>query len=109
MNLSFVSRKPSVWVAAFIAVELAWAPLTGAIELPHLDITRTNPGVRLSWTNAAVALETSLTVTGAWLEVTGAPNPYLIPATNTAMFFRLRANGFDYRYLAPTFTTAIGD
>ena len=37
----------------------------------RLDIAHTNSNVVLTWTNAGVALENSLVLTGAWNEVTG--------------------------------------
>jgi len=66
----------------------------------------------LTWSNSAASLEQSLTVTGAWSTVEGAVSPHVVPVTNEASFYRLRlavGGPFDFRYLAPTFTTSIGD
>src|SRR5882724_11332433 len=78
----------------------------------RLDIARTNSSVVLTWTNTGVVLESSLVLSGAWSEVTGAVSPQVISVTNLASFFRLRARiastTFDFRYVAQTFTTSIG-
>ena len=66
----------------------------------------------ISWTNTSAALESALSVTGAWNQVTGAPNPYPVAPTNVASFYRLRGQGavsFGFRYVAPTYTTLVGD
>src|SRR5437588_3172428 len=77
----------------------------------RLDITRTNSNVVLTWTNAAAALESSLALTGAWSEITGAVSPRVISPTNLASFFRLRATNtpasFNSLYLAPTYSVLI--
>src|SRR5882724_11626847 len=81
-------------------------------DLLRLDIAHTNSNVVLTWTNAAVALESSLALTGAWSEVTGAISPSVISPTNLASFFRLRATNtpasFNSLYLAPTYSVLIG-
>jgi YD repeat-containing protein len=77
----------------------------------RLNIARTNSNVVLTWTNVAAALESSLVLPGAWSEVTGAVSPRAISPTNPASFFRLRAltTPTSAGYLAPSFTTSIGD
>jgi YD repeat-containing protein len=77
-----------------------------------LEIAPFGTNVLLTWTNSSAALEQSRVLTGAWGEVTGAASPYLVPATNVASFYRLRLSAggpFDFRYVAPTFTTGVGD
>ena len=55
----------------------------------HLDISFSGTNAVVTWTNADAALQTSLTVTGAWTELTEAASPYPVPTTNPATFFRL--------------------
>ena len=77
-----------------------------------LAIAPSGTNALLTWSNSAALLERSLTLTGAWTTVEGAGSPYAVPVTNEASFFRLRlpsGGPFDFRYLAPTFTTSIGD
>jgi RHS repeat-associated protein len=78
----------------------------------QLEISPLGTNVRLTWTNAAV-LESAAAVTGAWTTVTGATSPYLAAPTDSASFYRLRGSGgeldFSQRYVAPTFTTLVGD
>ena len=79
----------------------------------RLDIARTNSNLVLTWTNTGAALESSLVLPGAWSEITGAVSPRVFSPTNLASFFRLRATNtpatFDFRYVAPTFSSSIGD
>ena len=77
-----------------------------------IRITPAGTNALLTWSNSAASLEQSLTVTGTWTTVEGAISPLVVPVTNDAGFFRLRlavGGPFDFRYLAPTFTTGIGD
>jgi RHS repeat-associated protein len=86
---------------------------TQADIILRLDIARTNSNVVLTWTNADAALESSPVLPGAWSELTGAVSPQVISPTNLASFFRLRATNtpvsFAYLYVAPTFSSSIGD
>ena len=94
------------FLLTFIAV-----PLCSGGDL-RVEISRLDTSVLLTWTNSGAVLETSLTVPGDWNVVAGASSPYLVPPTNVSSFYRLRQAGggsFDVRYLAPTFTTGIGD
>ena len=88
-------------------------PRVQAAEVLHLDIARSNLNVVVTWTNIGAALETSFLLTGGWNELTGAVSPRVFAPTNLASFFRLRATNtpvsFDFRYVAPTFNTSIGD
>ena len=77
-----------------------------------LAIAPSGTNALLTWSNSAASLEHSLILTGAWTTVEGAGSPYAVPVTNEASFYRLRltvGGPFDFRYLAPTFTTGIGD
>ena len=78
----------------------------------QIAIERLGTNVLLTWTNPTAQLEQTLTVTGAGTTVTGAVSPRPVEATDAASFFRLRlpvGGPFDARYVAPTFTTGIGD
>src|SRR5262245_53428189 len=61
-----------------------------AADILRLDIVRTDSNVVLIWTNAGVALESSLVMTGNWFQVVGAVSPQGISPTNGANFYRLR-------------------
>jgi YD repeat-containing protein len=88
--------------------------LVGVVRLRaelRLEASHSGTNVLLTWTNAA-ALESAATVTGAWTTVTGAVSPHQVAPTNPASFYRLRQSGggpFAFRYLAPAFTTGLGD
>jgi YD repeat-containing protein len=100
------SRVHSALVLAFV---LGAIPLRADLLL---EIAPSGTNALLTWSNSAASLEHSLTVTGAWTTVEGAASPYAVPVTNDASFFRLRlttGGPFDFRYLAPTFTTGLGD
>jgi hypothetical protein len=79
----------------------------------QLNIARTNSNVVLTWTNTGVALESAPTLPGTWSVVTGAVSPRVISPTNPAGFFRLHATTnaplFAFLYVAPTFSSSIGD
>src|SRR5215831_1337481 len=62
-----------------------------AEETFSLGIIRTPTNSVLNWTNPAAVLESSLSLTGAWMQVTGAVSPYSVEMTNEAAFFRLRS------------------
>ena len=108
------SLKSRLMLSVLVAIGSApAAPRIPAEELLHLDIARTNSNLVVTWTNSGVALESALIVTGAWMELTGAVSPQIVLPTNPASFFRLRGGAtppdFGFRYVAPTFTTSIGD
>src|SRR5438445_799698 len=93
---------------------LARGPCARGDEVLYLDISRSGSNALITWTNGGAVLESSLSVTGAWTELPGAFGSRLIPATNVATFFRLRETlappaELAVRYLAPSFTTSIGD
>jgi RHS repeat-associated protein len=96
-----------------VCVLTAGDPHVCAEGVLRLDIARTNSNVVLIWTNGGVALETSLVLTGAWNELTNAVSGLQLSPSNVASFFRLRGiaapANFNFRYVAPTFTTSIGD
>ena len=79
----------------------------------HLDIAQTNANVVITWTNSGAVLQSANVLPGPWSVVTGAISPRVVSPTNPIEFFRLRAttnaSSFDFRYLAPTFTTSVGD
>jgi RHS repeat-associated protein len=84
-----------------------------ADEAGTLAIGRSGTNVLISWTNSSAVLQSSLAVTGVWNELTGAVSPYTVVPTNHASFYRLQLAlvplNFEFRYVAPLFTTLIGD
>src|ERR1051325_11382871 len=95
-----------------LALSFGAKPEVRAEGVLRLEIAPAGQGALLTWTNPAAVLEGALSVTGAWSEVSGAGSPYPVAATNAATFFRLRLTileSFDFRYVAPSFTTSIGD
>jgi hypothetical protein len=46
--------------------------------------------MRLSWSSADAVLESAMQLSGPWLEVAGASNPYPVVTDQPARFFRLR-------------------
>ena len=109
MKTHFFSNSSVTLILAI----LAGLPRLHADEVLRLDIARSNSNVVVTWTNVGALLETSLLLTGGWTELTGAVSPRVFAPTNLASFFRLRATNtstsFDFRYVAPTFPTSIGD
>src|SRR2546426_537079 len=76
-------------------------------EVLRLSITQSGSNAVITWTNVGVVLESALSVTGIWNQVTGAASPYSVGVTNAANFFRLRqvpSSDFAFRYLAPSFS-----
>jgi len=109
----WLSRVRLVLFKILLGAVLPHPQQVRADEVIQLDIARTNAQVLLTWTNAGVALESALVITGSWNELTGAISPLLVSPSNFATFFRLRQTVsppvIAARYGAPTFTTAIGD
>lgn len=99
--------------AALLIAVLGYSFRNQADDGLQLNIARTNSNVTLTWTNTGAALESSLLLTGVWNEITGAVSPRVITPSNMASYFRLRGTNtpasFDHRYIAPTFTTSVGD
>ncbi|MBI5386756.1 MAG: carboxypeptidase regulatory-like domain-containing protein [Verrucomicrobia bacterium] len=55
-----------------------------------LSITRHTNAVTLVWTEASLTLEWATNVTGPWTPEVGTTSPATVPATNAALFFRLK-------------------
>jgi RHS repeat-associated protein len=87
--------------------------LRSQADIFQIGIARTNANVVLTWTNTGVALESTLVLPGPWSVVTGAVSPRVIAPTNPASFFRLQvtntSTSFAALYVAPTFSSSIGD
>lgn len=101
---------PSVPMAAIGEGVAIIVPCTTTYQL---GIARTNANVVLTWTNTGVALQSAPGVMGVWSVVTGAVSPLVIAPTNPAAFFRLQvtntSTSFAALYVAPTFSSSIGD
>lgn len=58
---------------------------------PTLQILKSGSSVAISWAppTAGLILQSANDILGPWIEITNAPNPYVVPATNSHSFYRL--------------------
>ena len=80
---------PKARAALFVFLVPCMVVAQGSLQLA---ITTSNTVPLLSWNNPNAVLQGSPSITGNWVTITNAPNPYLAPATNSAAFYRLRVD-----------------
>jgi hypothetical protein len=57
---------------------------------PELNILRWGNQTILSWRAPGAVIESASSVTGSWSAATSSMTTFIVPPTNTSMFFRLR-------------------
>lgn len=72
------------WLRAAIALAMV---TTAPAQSSNLNITRTNTGLRVSWTGRGT-LQSATTLAGPWRDELEAGNPFSTPITNSQRFFR---------------------
>ena len=68
----------------------ALVPPSALVEARPVLLHQRSPGLFLSWTNSAFALESAPSVTGSWSRLTMQTNPYPINRADPQRFYRLR-------------------
>jgi len=79
----FKRTKPGWWLAAIALATVTTAPAQSS----HLSITRTNTGLRISWTGRGT-LQSAPALAGDWRDELEASNPFSTPLTNAQRYFR---------------------
>jgi hypothetical protein len=71
-------------------LEIQVITLTAAPEPPKFtSVTKSGDNLVIQWTGTGT-LQSAESLAGLWTDISNAPNPYTVPATGPAMFFRIK-------------------
>jgi RHS repeat-associated protein len=80
-----------------------------AIEVGTLSIGTSGSNVQIQWNGSGAVLQSTTNLVGPWNSLSNASSPYLVPPAGAAAFYRLAGSQDESLYLAPQYTSSIGN